>query len=29
MGQHDGGINIHIVYTATTQTDFMKIVATK
>jgi len=30
-GQHDSSINIKIVrvYTATTQTDFMRIVATK
>jgi len=27
-GQHDGSINVQIVYTATTQTDFMRIVAT-
>jgi len=25
-GQHDGSINIQIVYTATTQTDFMRII---
>jgi hypothetical protein len=28
-GQHDSNINIQIVYTATTQTDFMRIAATK
>ena len=28
-GQHDSRINIEIVYTATTQTDLMRIVATK
>ena len=28
-GQHDGSINIQIVYTATTQTDVMRIVTTK
>ena len=28
-GQHERSINIQIVYTATTQNDFMKIVATK
>jgi len=27
--RHDSGINIQTVYTATTQTDFMRIVATK
>jgi hypothetical protein len=27
-GQHDSNINIQTVYTATTQTDFMRIVAT-
>jgi len=28
-GQHDGNINIQTEYTATTQTDFMRIVATE
>jgi len=28
-GRHDGSINILIVYTVTTQTDLMRIVATK
>jgi len=28
-GQHDGSINIQIVYTATTQTDFMRIITRK
>jgi len=27
-GQHDGSINIQTVYTATTQSDFMRTVAT-
>jgi len=29
LGQHDSNTNIQTVYTATTQTDFMRIVATK
>jgi hypothetical protein len=28
-GQHDGSVKIQIVYTATKQTDFMRIIPTK